>query len=174
MRFHGVPAEWIQRQADALRLDLVQLGVGKDGFEAALGQGLERLKQLGIESLVFGNIHLADVRAWYESRTRSARFEHVEPLWGGDPGDLVREFLDLGYRTIIVSVNLELGDPEWLGRELDEELLESVAAEPDRDPCGERGEYHSFVVDGPRFRHPLEPRFGGERELEGHRFLEFL
>lgn len=173
MRFHGVPREWIQRQADALDLDLVQLGVGEEGFEAAFREGLERLTGLGIETLIFGNIHLADVRAWYESRTLGAGFEHVEPLWGGEPDDLVREFLELGYRTIVVSVNLELGDAEWLGREIDEELLRSITAEPDRDPCGERGEYHSFVVDGPRFGHPLEPELGAERELEGHRFLEF-
>ncbi len=173
VRFHGVPRGWIAEQARALRLELIQEAVGEDGFEPAFARALDRLRHARVRRLVFGNIHLADVRAWYETRTRAAGFEHVEPLWGEPPRALLSEFLARGYRTCIVSVNLALGDPRWLGRELDAELAAEIAAEPGRDVCGERGEYHSFAVDGPRFAWPLKPGFLGVREREGHRFMEF-
>lgn len=174
VRFHGVPAEWIARQAVALGLELVQEAVEKgDGFPGAFRTALERLGRAGIEVTAFGNIHLQDVSDWYRLHTTGAGFRHEEPLWDEDPTDLVREFLERGYRTVITSVNLELGDPAWLGRELDEALLGELDGHRDVDPAGERGEYHSFVFDGPAFAHPLEPRFAGERELDGHRFLEF-
>jgi len=174
VRFHGVPAAWIARQAEALGLELVQEAVDeKEGFPGALLTALRRLQRAGIEVTAFGNIHLRDVSDWYRLHTTDAGFRHEEPLWGEDPADLVREFLERGYRTVITSVNLELGDPAWLGRELDETLLGELGDDRDVDVAGERGEYHSFVFGGPGFDHPLEPRFTGERELDGHRFLEF-
>lgn len=173
VRFHGVPARWIARQAEALGLELVQEAVEEEGgFPAAFLTALGRLERAGVETTVFGNIHLQDVSDWYRSRTTGAGFRHEEPLWGEDPADLVRDFLARGYRTVITSVNLELGDPAWLGRELDETLLDELEARG-ADVAGERGEYHSFVLAGPGFDPPLEPRFTGERELDGHRFLEF-
>lgn len=180
VRFHGVPARWIARQAESLGLELVQEAVKEDGgFPAAFLTTLERLERAGIEVTVFGNIHLRDVSDWYRLHTTGAGFHHEEPLWDEDPATLVREFLRRGYRTVITSVNLELGDPAWLGRELDETLLAGMiglAGTDGRlgpDPAGERGEYHSFVFAGPGFDPSLEPRFTGEREIEGHRFLEF-
>lgn len=173
VRFHGVPAAWIGRQADGLGLELVQRAVEEDGFAPAFLGALDRLKDAGVEVAAFGNIHLRDVSDWYRLHTTGAGLRHEEPLWGEDPAALVREFLERGYRTVITSVNLELGDPAWLGRVLDEDLLSELEGHDGLDPAGERGEYHSFVFDGPGFERPLEPRFAGERELEGHRFLEF-
>ena len=79
---------------------------------------LAELKSRKIGGIVFGNIHLADVRAWYEERTKAAKLRHVEPLWGGPPGELVREVLSLGYRATVVSVDLAKADADWVGREL--------------------------------------------------------
>lgn len=177
VRFHGVPAPWIRAQAGALELALVQGASGEDGFEAAFSRVLDRLRGAGVRTVLFGNVHLADVREWYETRTTTRGFAHEEPLWGEDPGALVREFLDLGYRTLVTSVHLELGDPAWLGRELDAGLLGAIEAREGCDPCGERGEYHTFAFDGPRFATPLpvEPDAVGRdtREREGHRYLLF-
>ena len=173
VRFHGVPAEVVRAQAEALGLELIQeASEGDGGFEAAFDRTLERLSGAGIEGVVFGNVHLTDVRAWYESRTRERGFEHVEPLWDRDPLRLVEAYLALGYRSLVVSVNLDCGDPAWLGRELTHGLVNRMAARPDTDPCGERGEYHTLAWMGPLFRRPLRVRVGGEREREGHRFLE--
>ena len=173
VRFHGVPARWIARQAEALGLELVQEGVDERGFAAAFQVALDRLKRAGVGTTAFGNIHLRDVSDWYRMHTTKAGFRHEEPLWDEDPGALAREFLERGGRTVITSVNLELGDPAWLGRELDGALLAELADRKGVDVAGERGEYHSFVLDAPGFAYSLEPRFACERELDGHRFLEF-
>lgn len=174
VRFHGVRRELIARQARALGLDLVQESSGPDDFEAAFHRVLDRLREEGIRGVVFGNIHLEEIREWYESRTRARGFEHLEPLWGEDPLRLVKRFLTLGYRALVVSVNLEEGDPAWLGQELTPGLVNRMVAPGGVDPCGERGEYHTFAFDGPRFREPVPFRRGEEVEMEGHRVLDLL
>lgn len=174
VRFHGVPGELIARQADALGLRLVQLHTHPADFATAFAAGLDRLVTEGVRALVFGNIHLADVRAWYEERTTAAGFRHIEPLWGEDTGRLLREFHQRGYRTLVVSVSLELGRREWLGRELDPALARELLDTPDADAAGERGEYHTFVWDGPLFLRPLPVSIVGELELEGHAFADLV
>lgn len=175
VRFHGVPAAWIGEQARALGLELIQEASGEAGFEAALARVLDRSWEAGVRTVLFGNVHLADVREWWETRTTARGLAHREPLWGEDPAALVSEFLELGYRTLVTSVNLALGDPAWLGRELDAGLLAAIEAREGCDAGGERGEYHTFAFDGPRFGSPVpvEPDAAGREtsEREGHRFL---
>ncbi len=170
--YHGVSRELIAAQAAALGLEPVLEASEEGAFEEALARGFDRLGDAGVEALVFGNIHLADVRAWYEERVRAAGFEHVEPLWGGDPARLVREFVSLGYRGVVVSVMLGRADPEWLGREFGGELLAEIAAREEIDPCGEHGEFHSFTRDGPIFTKAVSLRPRGEREQNGYRYLD--
>lgn len=177
--YHGVRGEMMAAQADALGLELVREeadgaeGPGA-GFEAALLRGLDRLVGAGVHGVVFGNIHLEEIRAWYEERVAGRGLEHVEPLWQGEPARLVREFVRLGYRGSVVSVMLEDGDAGWLGRDLDAGLLEEIAEREDVDPCGERGEFHSFVWDGPLFHHPVARSRGETMEVEGHRFVDLV
>lgn len=172
--YHGVRGELLRAQADALGLELVLRETSDGaGFEAVFVDALDDLSERGIEGLVFGNIHLEDVRAWYEERVTGAGLEHVEPLWGGDPSRLVREFVRLGYRSRVISVQLDSPvDPDWLGRDLDAELLELIAGRPEVDPCGEKGEFHSFCWDGPLFRSAVETAEDGQLEMEGHRILD--
>lgn len=170
--WHGVPPELLAAQADALGLELALEAARPGHFEEAFRRGLDRLGEADVGSVVFGNIHLSDVRAWYEERVRAAGFEHVEPLWGGDPARLSREYVSLGYRALVVSVELERADPDWLGRELDGELLARIRARPDVDPCGERGEFHSFTFDGPVFRRPVAVRERGRLERSGYRYVD--
>ena len=127
----------------------------------------------GVGGMVLGNIHLADVRAWYEERITGVGLAHVEPLWGERPPELARELLGLGYRPTIVSVDLEQGDPAWVGRELDLELLEAIE-HFGADACGERGEYHTFVSDGPAFLQPVTFRTGETVTMKGHCLIDLL
>lgn len=170
--YHGVSRELIVAQADALGLEAVLEESEEGEFETALSRGFDRLHEAGVGTLVFGNIHLSDVRAWYEERVRRAGFEHVEPLWGGDPAGLVREFVSLGYRAMVVSVMPDRADPDWLGREFDGDLLAEIEARPEIDPCGEHGEFHSFTRDGPAFRRGLTVRATGRRERNSYRYLD--
>ena len=171
VRFHGVPEALVRAQARALGLELVAGRTHPRDFPQVHAELLEELGRRGVQGLLYGNIHLADIQAWYQERSRAAGLEHREPLWGEDPTALVREFVAAGFRATVTGVNLELGDPGWLGRELDRELVEEVTA-AGADPCGEYGEYHTFVWDGPGFRAPVPFRAGPALELEGHRFLE--
>lgn len=171
VRFHGVPEALVRAQAEALGLDLVAGHTHPRDYPQVHRALLDELRDRGTRGLLYGNIHLADVQAWYQERSRAAGLAHREPLWGEDPAALVREFIQAGFRTTVTGVNLEHGDPGWLGRELDRELVEEMEA-AGVDPCGEYGEYHTFVWDGPEFRTSVGFRIGRTLELEGHRFLE--
>ncbi len=115
--------------------------------------------------MIFGNIHLADVRAWYEERVRAAGLEHIEPLWGEPPGELVREVIARGYAATLTCIEEAKADPAWLGQTLSEEVVAAFEARG-IDACGERGEYHTLVTDGPLFRAPLRVVYG-EAHVEG-------
>lgn len=174
VRFHGVRAELIRAQATSLGLECVQRHTHPLDFEPVFLDLLQDLKQRGCTGIVFGNIHLADVRAWYEGRVRGAGLEHVEPLWGEPAMELVYEVVERGYRAIVVSVDLKQPASGFLGRELDADLLTEIAITDGLDPCGERGEYHTFVYDGPQFSQPILVEPGEAVEFDGHRFLDLV
>lgn len=173
VRFHGTRAELVAAHARALGMEPVLRSTHPADFAEVLTGVLGELREAGIGGVVFGNVHLDDVRAWYEERTTGAGLEHVEPLWGSSPETLVRELVDAGYRTTIVSVDEERGDPGWLGRDVDHTFVDEALARG-IDPCGERGEYHTFVRDGPLFRNPVTVRPGRRVEMEGHRLLDLV
>ena len=173
IRFHGTRKALVEAQAEALGLQLLALPAAPDQFESVFMDALARLKGLGAGGIVFGNIHLADVRAWYEERTKREGLKHVEPLWGQRPGELVREVLALGYRANIVSVDLAQGDSAWAGQELTLKLVAEMEARG-ADPCGERGEYHTFVFDGPLFHSPVFVQKGETVEQNGHRLVDLV
>ncbi len=173
VRFHGVRKELLAAQAKALGLELLQRKTCPETFEQAFLGLLEELKQLGMEGIVFGNIHLADIRAWYEERTTSRGFRHIEPLWDSSPSALIREFVGRGHQARVVSVYLTCGRPEWLGRDFSEDFIAELENCENVDVCGERGEYHSFAFGGPLFQTPLELQGASRLEMENHLILDF-
>jgi uncharacterized protein (TIGR00290 family) len=174
VRFHGVRRALVETQAAALGLDPVLRATHPDPFEAAFDGLLSDLKDRGCTGIIFGNIHLEDVRQWYEARVRAAGLEHVELLWGEPSIELLYEVVERGYHGLIVSVNLRERATEFLGRELDADLVTELGITDDLDPCGERGEFHTFVYDGPEFRAPVRFDVGETLEHEGHRFLDLV
>jgi uncharacterized protein (TIGR00290 family) len=174
VRFHGVRKELIQAQARALGIELLQEKTGPETFEHAFFRALDEVKRLGAGGIVFGNIHLADIRAWYEERTTARGFEHVEPLWGSSPSSLLREFVERGHQARVVSVYLTCGRKEWLGRDFSQDFIAELERCKNVDVCGERGEYHSFAFSGPLFHAPLEPYASAQFELENHLFLDVV
>jgi uncharacterized protein (TIGR00290 family) len=172
VRFHGVRHELVARQAEALGLELVASHTTPESFESVFLALLDTLKSRGCTGVVFGNIHLEEVRAWYEERVRAAGLDHVEPLWGEPPIEIVYEVVERGYQAILVSVDLTQGAAGLLGRELDADVVTELGITDDLDPCGERGEYHTFVYDGPLFRHPVRFEHGDMRVIDGHEFVD--
>lgn len=167
-----MPASLIAAQAAALGIPLVQESTQPDDYETVFLRVLDSLKREEIDGLVFGNIHLEDIRSWYEERTFALGFRHVEPLWGAAPAVLVGELIDRGYVARLVSVDPTRAPVSWISRILDRGLLSEILARSDIDPCGERGEYHTFVENGPTFQHPVVAASKGTLELEGHVILD--
>ncbi|HEY8648174.1 MAG TPA: diphthine--ammonia ligase [Candidatus Limnocylindria bacterium] len=163
VRFHATRRELIQAQADAIGIDLDARGVAWESYEPAFIELLAGLKAEGFRGVVFGDIHLADVRAWYEDRVRAAGLEHVEPIWGDPPARLVAEFVASGSRAVITCVDLPKLNESWLGRIIDERFLQDIGRLP-VDPAGENGEYHSFTFAGPLFKAPVRWRAGARRD----------
>ena len=173
VRFHATRVDMIQEQADAIGLELRTIATSWPEMEARLADELALLRSEGFAGVVFGDIHLADVRAWYEERVTAAGLHHVEPLWAEGPAQLVREFVESGGRAVITCVELSRLDASWLGRIVDEQFIEQIGA-TGIDPCGENGEYHSFAFNGPMFRQPVQWRRGETRSESGFCQLDLV
>jgi uncharacterized protein (TIGR00290 family) len=174
VRFHATRKELIAAQAFALGLRLLQHGTTADGYEAAFDGAVRQLAGSGFHGVVFGNIHLADVRGWFEERVRAHGLEHHEPLWGNPSAALLDEFVDTGASAVVTCIETAKLPAAWLGRPIDEAFAADIARHPAVDPCGERGEYHTFVHGGPRFAQPIAWRPGPMREEGGFVQLELL
>lgn len=162
VRFHATPVAMLQRQAEAAGLELRAIGTSWSEMETALSTELAAMAAEGFAGVVFGDIHLADVRAWYERRVSSAGLEHVEPLWHEQPEDLIAEFVRSGGRAVVTCVDLTRLNESWLGRIIDEGFVEDIRA-AGVDACGENGEYHSFTFTGPFFNRAVRWTAGAKR-----------
>jgi uncharacterized protein (TIGR00290 family) len=162
VRFHATRAELIAAQATAARVALRQYATTWGDLEDAFRRALRQLLADGFAGVIFGNIHLADVRAWYEKRVRGADLEHVEPIWGEPPSALLREFVGGGGRAVLTCCELGKLDERWLARIIDERFVTDIAT-AGVDVCGENGEYHSFAYAGPAFREAVAWRPGSRR-----------
>jgi len=164
VRFHATRVEMLEAQAAAIGIGLHAIPTTWAEMEANLCRELSSLHEEGFTGVVFGDIHLADVRAWYELRVTAAGLEHVEPIWGEPPELLLGEFVASGGRAVITCVDVTKLDEGWLGRIIDERFASEIGA-TGADRCGENGEYHSFAVAGPIFKKPLA-WVAGERRLD--------
>ena len=163
VRFHATAVAMIEAQAAAIGIPLVAIGTTWAGMEARLVEELAAIRSEGFAGVVLGDIHLADVRAWYEQRVNAAGLEHLEPIWGEPPAKLLEEFVHTGGRAVVTCVDLTRLDGAWLGRTIDERFLDEIVA-TGIDPCGENGEYHSFAFAGPAFARELKWRPGETRK----------
>lgn len=154
---HGIRRPLIRQQADAVGVPLEEVCLSRvssnEEYESRMRELLERYKVQGVSAVVFGDIFLEDVRRYREDKLASIGMKGVFPLWGKGTAALARTFLRLGFKAVITCVDSEQMDPAYAGKDFDEPLLRSLPARV--DPCGENGEFHSFVHDGPIFGHPI-------------------
>ena len=154
---HGVRRELLHEQAEALSLPLVEVGIGKDAdnaeYEAKMGAELMRWKARGVETVAFADIFLEDLRRYREENLAKAGMKAVFPIWKVATTELSRRFIGLGFRAVLTCVDTQKLDASFAGRDYDEALLRDLPASV--DPCGENGEFHSFVHAGPIFPHPI-------------------
>jgi len=171
VRFHATRVDMLEAQATAAGIDLHAIPTSWPEMEANLGLELSSLREEGFAGVVFGDIHLADVRAWYEERVTAAGLEHVEPIWGEPPPRLLGEFIASGGRAVITCVDLAKLDEAWLGRVIDERFASEIRM-TGVDVCGENGEFHSFAFAGPVFKWPVAWTAGERREESGFAQLD--
>lgn len=168
---HGVRLELLEQQAAALGLPLETVWLPADAdnrqYEEQMAAALDRHYRRGLRRVVFGDIFLADVRQYREEKLRAAGWEGLFPLWGTSSPVLMAKFLRDGFRAVITCVDGRQLDGGRAGSMLDASFLADLPAGV--DPCGENGEFHTFVFDGPLFSRPV--RFEtGETVVREERF----
>lgn len=165
---HGVREELLDMQAEAIGIPLIKCylpaEVTMSSYEESMRAALDSFRTEGINTAVFGDIFLEDLRAYRENKLSESGFNAVFPLWKEDTGDLVEEFIDSGFRAIVSAVDARFLDESFAGRFIDRDFVASLPRGV--DPCGENGEYHSFVIDGPVFGKPLRVRLGEKKFVE--------
>jgi uncharacterized protein (TIGR00290 family) len=173
---HGVRRELVVAQADAAGVPLVEVGIPprcpNDVYEARMAATLEAPPLAGVGTMAFADLFLADIRAYREERLASADWDASFPLWGRDTRALAHEFIDAGFEAVLVCVDPSQLDPSFVGRSFDSALLADLPESV--DPCGENGEFHTFVHAGPIFERSVEIVLGEVVMRDGFAFQDVL
>ena len=153
--FHGTESRLIRLQSQSLGIPLLQRETTWDGYEQEFREAVRSLLPHGIKGMVFGDIYLQEHKEWVERVCGDLGIEAVEPLWDKSSVKVFIDFIDAGFEAIIVSAKAELIDEDWIGQRVDRNFMEYLKAK-NIDLCGENGEYHTLVVDGPFFNRRIE------------------
>jgi uncharacterized protein (TIGR00290 family) len=173
---HGVRRELLAKQADATGIPLVEVRIPpacvNEVYEARMTEAFASAPLASVETVAFGDLFLEDVRAYREERLTASGRRGVFPLWRRDTGVLAREFIAAGFQAFIVTLDPRALDASFAGRAYDEQLLAELPASV--DPCGENGEFHTFVHAGPIFNEPIACETGEVVEREGFVFCDVI
>jgi diphthine-ammonia ligase len=167
---HGITAAVIHTQARALGIPIVQQPTTGDSYRDEFVKMLKKFRREGIEGGVFGDIDFNAHREWIDGVCRETGITPHLPLWLEDQSSLMEEFIGAGFIAVVVAAKAELFDDTILGKVVDREFLAALGK--DITPCGEAGEYHTLVIDGPIFRQRLEITSSRKETRGDHHFLE--
>ena len=176
-RSHGLSAEVLRVQAQAIGIPLVQRPTTWDSYEAEFKSLLRTFKEEGIEGGVFGDIDFEEHRQWVERVCQEVGLVPYLPLWGENQDKILREFIGLGFESVVVAAKADLFGEEVLGRKVDLDFvryLSELSETKSITPCGEAGEYHTLVLDGPIFKQRLVITEASKVLRDEHRFFEIL
>ena len=159
---HGVRIELLEQQANSIGIPLEIMQIPEmptmKVYESVMQLTLEKLKSQGLTHSIFGDIFLEDLRKYREEKLAQMGFKGVFPLWQEPTHNLIQEFIDLGFKTIVVCVNERYLDKSFVGRIIDQDFINDLPNNV--DVCGENGEFHTFTFDGPIFSKPIEFEIG--------------
>lgn len=159
---HGVRVDLLEAQAENIGIPLVKMYIPEmptmEVYEKVMTSTLGNLKVKGATASVFGDIFLEDLREYRENQLARIDLKGIFPLWKIDSKKLIHEFIDLGFKAIITCVNDNYLDKSFAGRVIDNEFLKDLPSNV--DPCGENGEFHSFVFEGPIFKEAIKIKKG--------------
>lgn len=176
INMHGVRRELLEAQAESLRLPLwtngVSTGSGNLEYEAAMAEAFTKCRLQGVSTVAFGDLYLEDIRAYRDRMISANGMRAIYPVWRRDTDRLIGEFLDQGFKAVVVCVDPSQLDPAFVGREIDAHFVADLPKGV--DPCGENGEFHSFVFDGPIFHEPVQFQLGETMSRQGFWFCDLL
>lgn len=171
---HGIAAKWLKMQAQAMGIPLLQRQTSGANYTAEFKNTLLTLKQEGITAGIFGDIDFEPHREWITKVCAEGGIIPHLPLWGEDQNQILRNFIGLGFKAIVVATRADLLGEEWLGRKVDSEFVADLVPLKNITPCGEAGEYHTLVIDGPLFQKRMEILQTSKVLRNGHWFLEIV
>jgi len=173
---HGVREELLDRQAESLGIALEKVLIPypcpNEVYEEKMRNILSLWKERGVTHVIFGDLFLEDIRRYREANLSQLDLTPVFPVWGTDTASLAREMLEVGFRAILTCVDPRKLDEKFAGRQFNNSLLEDLP--PTVDPCGENGEFHTFVYDGPNFRESIPVEVGQSVLRDGFQFADVL
>jgi uncharacterized protein (TIGR00290 family) len=173
---HAVRSELLRRQAETVGLPLHTIPLPwpcpNERYETLMGEFIDGARRDGIEGMAFGDLFLEDIRAYREEKLRGTGIEPIFPVWGIPTDALAHEMVSGGLRAVVTCVDPRQLSPEFAGRTYDAAFLADLP--PTADPCGERGEFHTFCSDGPMFRRPVAVTVGETVERDGFVFTDLL
>ena len=171
---HGQSAELLQVQSQAIGITMLQRRTTMNNYENEFKDMLLGLGREGISGGVFGDIDLDEHRQWIEGVCQPVKITPYLPLWGQSQEKVLSDFIDLGFEAIVVATRADLLGAEWLGRKVDLDFQLRLKQIGDIQLCGEAGEYHTFVTDGPLFKKRIEILETNKVLRDEHWFLEIL
>ena len=173
---HGVRRGLLEEQSQSIGLPLDTMYIPKNStnsdYELKLVELLEKYKRDGVCSVGFGDLFLEDIRAYREKNLSQIGMRGVFPLWKKDTAQMARDFITAGFKAVIVCVDPKTLDPSFAGRMIDDAFLRDLPSSA--DPCGENGEFHSFVFDGPIFNKAVKFTTGEIVSRNGFYFCDLL
>jgi len=173
-RTHGISSRLLRLQAEAIGVDIVQKKTGWNQYETEFKKAAEEFKNRGILTGVFGDIDLDEHREWVERVCGESGISPIFPLWQKKREGLLAGFIKAGFEAIVVSVNRNALGPQWLGRKIDENFVSDLKKLKTVDLCGEAGEYHTFVYNGPIFKNKINFTVGEKILDDKYWFLELV
>ncbi|RJP28833.1 MAG: diphthine--ammonia ligase [Candidatus Omnitrophota bacterium] len=154
--FHGAKAELVKLQADSLGVELVQKTTNERNYEEVFRNTLSELKSYGVGQIIRGDIYLQDLKDWVQNMCQAQDLGVISPIWHQDTKSVLNELVDFGFKAIVTSAQAKKLQKDWIGRVIDKQFIADIEKISDVDICGEMGEFHSFVFDGPNFKNRIE------------------
>jgi len=159
---HGVRSILLDNQSESLGLPIEKVFISKNSsneeYENQMREKLLFYQHQGVSSVAFGDLFLEDIRKYREQNLSKVSMKGIFPLWKKNTHELAREFIELGFKAVIICIDSQNLDKKFAGRYFDRQFLSDLSANV--DPCGENGEFHSFVFDGPIFKKPISFTIG--------------
>jgi uncharacterized protein (TIGR00290 family) len=173
---HGVRTDLLRAQADSLGFPLtlvtIPRGCSNSQYEANMEAALRPFLTRGVVSVAFGDIFLEDLKIYRENNLAKIGMKGVFPIWKRNTAELIDSFIRLGYRAVLSCIDPRVLPPSFAGRMIDMEFVRDLPRSV--DPCGENGEFHSFVFDGPLFKQPIKLTRGDSVERDGFWFCDLI